>query len=305
MINQTFVQKFQVPEAAYPYLERIFTREEMDFVSRIEKETFTVQDVKETGIPEAEDFVRRSYKRGILSIENEEKKLYKLSDFYGRLDIFSISETDTYRSFPKEGRKALDSWYFEAYYKGLSQDITKRPTPDVIMPLEDVLSFIDGQERPVYLNFCDCRSLGGECGLPTRTCITYKNGINSFVHRGLSEEIDKEKAKAIVIQADKERLMHTVNPNGICNCCSDCCYLFRGQKQRGSTGFWPETRYVIRLDAGRCISCGKCMRTCHFKVFAKEVRVQADQSKCVGCGICVGACPVHALKLVRLPGEQI
>lgn len=303
MISQSFIQKFQVPEAAYPYLEQIFTDEEIDFVSRLDKDTFTVTDISNLNIPQAEDFLRNSYKRGIISIAEEEKGLYKLSDFYGRLDIFSISETDTYKSFPKEGREALDSWYFEAYYNGLSQDAAVRPTPDVILPLQEVLSFIDRQDRPVYLNYCDCRSLRGECGLPTRTCITYKDGINSFAHRGLSERIDKERAKEIVIQADKKRLMHTVNPNGICNCCGDCCYLFRGQKRRGSQGFWPETNYVIELDTASCISCGKCVRTCHFEVFSKAEKVQADRSKCIGCGICVQGCPVKALELKRLQQE--
>lgn len=300
MNNQSFISKFQVPEAAYPFLDRMFTGEEIDFVAGMEKDTFTKSDIEEMGIADSERFLRSSYRRGIISIADTEKKLYRISNFYGRLDIFSISETDTYRSFPEKDREDLEAWYFEAYYDGLDKSPDIRPTPDEIMPLKDVLTFIERQDRPVYLNYCDCRSLRGECGLPTKTCITYKDGINSFAHRGLSEEIDKEKAKEIVIRADKDGLMHTVNPNGICNCCEDCCYLFRGQKRRGSTGFWPKTSYVIELDDSTCIACGKCVRTCHFQVFTKNGKVQADQAKCVGCGICVQGCPVNALKLRRL-----
>lgn len=302
MISQSFIEKFKVPETAYPYLEQIFTKVEIDFISNIEKDTFTASDIEELGLGQAEEFIQSSYKRGIISLADEKSERYKLSDFYGRLDIFSISETDTYRSFPKEGREALDNWYFDAYYNGLSQDKNVRPTSDVIMPLKEVLAFIEEQDRPVYLNFCDCRSLKGDCGLPTRTCITYKNGINSFAHRGLSERIDKETAKEIVRKADKDGLMHTVNPNGICNCCEDCCYLFRGQKRRDSLGFWPETNYVINLDNNSCISCGKCIRTCHFDVFTKGSKVQADLSKCVGCGICVEGCPTKSLKLNKRQG---
>lgn len=299
MINQSFIDKFHIPEVAYPYIEQIFTREEIDFVSQLEIEVFTISDVKALGIKNADNFLKSSYHRGIISIVSEEEETYKISDFYGRLDIFSISETDTYRSFPKQDRVALDQWYFDAYYDGLNKDTKVRSTKDEILPLDRVLNFIDQQERPVYLNYCDCRSLSGDCGLPTKTCITYKDGINSFVHRGLSEKITKNRAKEIVTQADKDRLMHTVNPNGICNCCGDCCYLFRAQNRRNSEGFWPKTETVIELDTSKCIKCGKCIKTCHFGVFHKEDIILTDRSKCIGCGICVQPCPTNALTLLN------
>jgi ferredoxin len=275
----------------------MFTVEEIEFVSGNEKDIFTIDDIARSGVIDAEQFLKNSYRRGIISVVDLEKGSYKISNFYGRLDIFSISETDTYKKFPLEARDSLDEWYFEAYYKGLNQNPEVRPTDDEILPLEEVLSFIDGQERPVYLNYCDCRSLRGDCGLSTKTCITYRDGINSFAHRGLSEKIDKEKAKEIVIKADKIGLMHTVNPNGICNCCDDCCYLFRGQNRRGSSGFWPKTDNIIELDTSKCIKCGKCVKRCHFEVFQKGYKILVHETKCVGCGICVQSCPAGALKL--------
>ncbi|MEM5767972.1 MAG: 4Fe-4S binding protein, partial [Bacillota bacterium] len=154
-----------------------------------------------------------------------------------------------------------------------------------------------------YLNYCDCRSLGGDCGLPTRTCITYKNGINSFAHRGLSVHISKEQAKEIVIGADKAGLMHTVNPNGICNCCDDCCYLFRAQSRRNSAGFWPKTQHLVEIDGDKCVACGNCVETCRFHALHISERIDADLSRCVGCGICVQACPAKALKLRKRNGN--
>lgn len=300
MNNLTFINKFQIPEVAYPLIDQMFTQQEIEFVTGMLKDTFVKEDIEEAGILKSEEFIQSSYRRGIISIVDSEKEIYKISDFYGRLDIFSISETATYQSFPKQAREALDEWYFEAYYNGLGQGPDIRPTNDEILPLDEVLSFIEEQERPVYVNYCDCRSLRGECGLPTKTCITYKDGINSFVHRGLSEKIDKDEAKEIVIRADKAGLMHTVNPNGICNCCGDCCYLFRGQSRRNSSGFWPKTSHVIELHSSKCIVCGKCTKTCHFGVFIKEDKILVDKAKCVGCGVCVQACPTKALSLEKV-----
>lgn len=244
---QNFIKKFQIPEVAYPFINKIFTKEEIEFVDKMDKDTFTKKDIEKIIDENSDEFIKNSYRIGIISLVDEETSTYKIANFYSRLDIFSISEQEVYRSIPKEDQLAMDDWYFKAYYDGLDHDFSVRPTEDEILPLNKVLEFIDTQDRPVYLNYCDCRSLRGECGKPTKTCITYRNGINTFAHRGLSEEIDKERAKEVVKNADKKGLMHTVNSNGICNCCGDCCYLFRSQKKRNSSGFWRKQIKSLNL----------------------------------------------------------
>ena len=169
------------------------------------------------------------------------------------------------------------------------------------MPLDEMLDFIDRQgDRPVYLNVCDCKSLTGKCGLPTKTCITYKDGINTFADRGLSERIDPKRAKEIVMEADKSGLMHTCNPNGICNCCDDCCYLFRGQALLQSYGIWPATAYIVEMDSDACVKCGLCEKRCRMHVFEKiDGQIKMNVHHCAGCGLCVNSCPKKALKLVE------
>lgn len=295
---ENFIKKFQVPEVARPFVDKIFTEEEIDFVDRMDKKVFTLQDAKGIIEGDAITFIKNSYRRGIVSLVDELTNKYKIADFYSRLDIFAVSEQEVYRSIPKEGQIAMDDWYFDTYFNGLNPDKNIRPTEDEILPLDKVLEFIDEQDRPVYLNYCDCRSLRGDCGKPTKTCITYRDGINTFAHRGISEKIHKERAKEIVIDTDKKGLMHTVNPNGICNCCGECCYLFRSQTQRGSVGFWPKTKQIIKLDEEKCIGCGACIKRCHFDVFSKnDGHITADISKCVGCGICANTCPSKSLSL--------
>lgn len=296
----SFIQKFEIPEVAYPYINKMFTGREIEFVDKMSKPVFTKKDAAEIIGGEADEFIKSCYRRGIISIVEEEAGTYKISDFYNRLDIFSISESEAYRSIPKEGQLALDAWYFDAYYNGLAADRTERPTGDEILPLDKALAFIDAQDRPVYLNDCDCRSLRGECGKPTRVCITYKNGINTFVHRGLSEEIDKDRAKKIVKEADRKGLMHIANPNGICNCCGDCCYLCRSQAKRESLGFWPKTEQIVTYAPEKCSGCGACVKRCYFNVFTmKNDILTVDHSKCIGCGICASTCPAKSLELKR------
>ena len=284
-------QIFDIPEAASGLLTFFFEPEELDLIIRLEGKTFSRDEI-------GRQFAEREYHRGVISKTDESGEIFRLNNFYYFLDVFAVSRREKYQTLAMDIRRRLDDWYFDAYVKTLDRD-AEAPTSDKVLPLQEMLDKIDSDDRPVYLNYCDCRSLTGECGLPTHTCITYKNGINSFVDRGLSEEIDKERAKEIIRETDKAGLMHTSAMGGICNCCGDCCYLFRAQKELGSTGKWPASDYIVEFDASNCIACGKCIRRCHFGIFKKENEaVVCDTSDCVGCGLCVNTCPKGALTLI-------
>jgi len=304
MDEKVVIQKFKIPKEAYDVISYILSEEERAFIARLESAAFTAQDVvKVSGsnqtLGQAEEFLKNGYKRGVFIIVDEKPHTYGLSSFYGRLDVFAISETDKYLSLTQEQRKRLDAWYFGEYEASLNHDLSERPTSDEILPLEKVLEFIEKQDRTIYLNPCDCRIIAGKCDKPTFTCISYKSGLNTFSNRGHSKIITKEEAKEIVIKADKSGLMHTVNPNGVCNCCGDCCYLFRASKKRNNVGFWPKTDYIIETDKDKCITCGNCKKRCHFDVFSLENGLEVDRTKCVGCGICIVKCPKGALTLIQ------
>lgn len=300
-MGEIFIERFGVPQVALEEVNTFFSEEEINFVEKINKDIFEKEDVEKIIDREADDFIAQSYHRGIISIDDEQKKTYTLCNFKRFLDIFVVSETAKYKGIEEGRRKSISDWYFEEYYKTKDPDPNVKASPDEIMTVDEICDFIDSQDRPVYLNYCDCRSFAGDCGKPTKTCITYHNEPNSFVHRGLSEEIDKERAKQVVRDADKAGLMHTANPNGICNCCRDCCYLFKAQDRRGSHGIWPASKHKIVVHQDKCIGCGKCQKRCYFNVFEIEDRkAKADVQKCVGCGICATGCPVGAIEVVDL-----
>lgn len=291
---EKFCTYFEVPEQFASYVERFFSKEEIDFALEHGKTEF-MKDVF------GEDFVCQEYRKGFISKTDETSEKYKLNNFYGMLDVFVVSRKEEFdEKFSKEEKVLLDEWYFNEYYEWLKSVGSKTPTQDKVLPLDEMLRFIDDQkERPVYLNNCDCKSLTGDCGLPVRTCITYKNGINTFADRGLSERIDVEKAKQIIIEADKAGLMHTCNPNGICNCCDDCCYMFRGQRLMDSYAVWPITDYILSFNEEACVGCGLCVKRCRMKVFHKDgKKITADTTHCAGCGLCVNTCPKKALTLI-------
>lgn len=306
MEKETLIRKFQVPEEGIPVLDVMLTPLEQRLIlaypegkdlekEEVEKQLDRIGCKEDPEQQHREILVDRLFSRGILSKASDGKR-YCLGSFYGRLDIFATDETENYDSLPRERKEQLDRWYFLAYVDSLGD--SPRPTEDQVLPLDEVLEFIDSREDTPYLASCDCRRLIQNCGQPVETCITYRTAPNSFVKRGLAKAITKEEAKEIVRMADKKGLIHTINPGGICSCCTDCCYLFRAAGYRHSLGTWPRVSYQVEFDSEKCINCKLCRKRCKFSVFSQTgpIRLE-DVSRCQGCGLCVTACPSGALTL--------
>jgi NAD-dependent dihydropyrimidine dehydrogenase PreA subunit len=328
-----FIERFEVPRVAVPFIDAIVTPLEQRVIADLNIDgdgAFTFHDVALAlscplsgadlsfmsleGLPPVSDdevraFIDSAYRRGVISYADGAsggEARYRLSNFYRRLDIFAIMEQDAWRALPEASRGAIEGWYFDAYYDRLDWDAEGgKPTDETILTLDEALEWLDGNDakgRQTYLTDCDCRSLAGDCGSPTLVCLSYYDGVNSYPDRGVSRPISPEEAKAVVTAADRAGLAHTVNPWGMCNCCGDCCYLFRARARRGSGAVWPESRQIISLDAGKCIGCGICLGRCGFGVFdgsdlSGRGRASADATLCVGCGVCVQTCPSEALSL--------
>lgn len=317
------IERFHIPFEAADIVTEVLNSQECELISGWEGgDCFTKGELVDfvcaaqliTDPVAAEEFVDQCFVRGVLNKAEDGK--YCIGTFYGRLDIFATSEPEAYRALPEEKRRELDRWYFRCYLEGLGSDACVNPTADEVLPLKQALSFIENKEEQPYLALCDCRMLTGDCQSPTRTCITYRTAKNSFVSRGHATPITKEEAMQVLIEADRAGLIHTVNPGGVCNCCTDCCYLFRAAKARDSVGRWPLSHYRAALDSGRCVGCGACVKRCRFQVFDLAQASSADgvhsapfgkngrktaymvrPELCVGCGICVTGCPSDALWL--------
>jgi ferredoxin len=51
-------------------------------------------------------------------------------------------------------------------------------------------------------------------------------------------------------------------------------------------------RYQLKVDASKCIDCGRCQRVCPMQLPVNEIMEKPD---CIKCGRCIEACPKEAL----------
>ena len=69
-------------------------------------------------------------------------------------------------------------------------------------------------------------------------------------------------------------------------------YLYYKGKQTEEESFYSGK--TARINADKCIRCGKCFENCKFDAI-KDYKV--DSLKCEGCGVCKLLCPVGAIEM--------
>lgn len=67
---------------------------------------------------------------------------------------------------------------------------------------------------------------------------------------------------------------------------------------------------IARVDAEKCIWCGKCAQVCEYGALSettkeKKQTAMVNQATCVGCGICAPVCPEDAIEIVQYTNREI
>lgn len=308
--REELIRIFEIPDAGVDIIDQILTLQEQKILlllqpsktySRTELQNILTEHGIAANEAEADSLIQNMFHRGVLN-RDLDGEAFCTGTFYGRLDIFATDEAKAYDQLSRSQKEKLDAWYFGAYLDWINSLDSQHPTDDEVLPLEDVLAWIEARDDTPYLADCDCRRLIQNCDNPVNTCITYRTAPNSFVKRGLVKPITKEEVKEIVRRADRQGLIHTVNSGGICSCCTDCCYLFRAAQARNSVGTWPKVTYQIYVNADKCVNCKACIGRCRFSVLSSngnQIIADTKNHTCVGCGLCATVCPKHALSVEK------
>lgn len=120
------------------------------------------------------------------------------------------------------------------------------------------------------------------------------------VKHGMARQLTYDETVELLRKCNEDGLVHTINLLGqICNCCSNCCSIFRTFKM-GAPTFIPSP-FILQIDGERCNACGICADQCPVGAIKVDELADVDINLCIGCGVCAPKCDVGAVSLVRRP----
>jgi electron transport complex protein RnfB len=175
-----------------------------------------------------------------------------------------------------------------------------------ILPYDDISMMLE-KAKSFRVRDCICRVQqdllnSRKCDFPVRNCVTF-SPVERSSH---PDDITKEKAMAILDEAEQVGLVHCVSNViqdifYVCNCCGCCCGVLRGITDWGIEESIARANYHAEIDAGECTGCGICVNRCQVKaIVLKDETAVVDYDRCIGCGLCVTGCPVQAARLERV-----
>jgi ferredoxin len=179
-----------------------------------------------------------------------------------------------------------------------------------ILPYDDVRALILGA-KAFTARDCICRKeqvLVGEraCSFDLHNCLSFSPAPRASG----PGDVSQEEALAILDQAEKAGLVHTVSNvlagvSYVCNCCGCCCGILRGITEYGLEHSVAAANYRASVDSAACTGCEVCVERCQVKAISvRDGIAVVDARKCIGCGLCVTGCAPEAASLARKPESE-
>jgi len=198
-----------------------------------------------------------------------------------------------------EGALAKLGFAYTPVWVGLSA------LPADALPSEDLAEAVrDAGHWSVSL--CPCRfsralvDSENPCEHLIDTCVHTGPLSRWAVKHGMARELTHQELVELLKRANEDGLVHTINLLGqICNCCEDCCAIFRTHKM-GLPTFIPSP-FVAQPDEETCTECGTCAERCPVQAIETNDVASVDQDRCIGCGVCIPKCSAQTLSMVRRP----
>lgn len=318
-------------------VEELYSRPEAELVARLPYRPSTLERISAM-LGETQDVLRPMIeglcaKGLVIDIWDGEKYQYMVSPIV--IGFFEFTMMRTGPNLPRARWAEL----FQAYMFGekdfLHANFGEGQKTSVMraLPHEEALgehveildyekaSALIEEHTEFSLGLCSCRHekhhLGhAPCRTPMDTCTSMGTGARFLIRNGFAKPIDKMQMRDILARSRDQGLTLSADnvrrdAGFICHCCGCCCNLLQGVRETGYTGILVTASVVAVVDEALCTGCGLCAKACPVNAVSvekvsgqdarKSKKLAAMQKHCLGCGVCALKCPTGAITLQSRP----
>jgi NAD-dependent dihydropyrimidine dehydrogenase PreA subunit len=183
-----------------------------------------------------------------------------------------------------------------------------------IQPFEKVSEIIDSQTRFAVTD-CICRKeasmMGEGCDKLMEACMAFGLAADYYIENQVAREITREEAKAIILKAEEDGLVHFSSNHAdgkifMCNCCGCCCKALANITKYDNPGLIAKSNYYAAVDPDTCDGCEACTERCQVDAIHMENDLAGISNvDCFGCGICVSICPSESIAMIHKDPNEL
>lgn len=255
--------------------------------------------------------------------EKREAILDKFMEFWGILKTVNIAPVRFIKNM--RGVKKVergDSPRVSTYVsKGREINLNQALTSEqVVFPAGDIYKLLEKNKDEIAVMNCFCRQHkaiheGGSCDfdLPLEGCVSLGAVSRQLVENGVARHVPYEEALALMDEFQRKGAIHTTFHYGndaknqeeliICNCCIDCCLLYKGYREGGLSNIFTRSYYSPKMiDINKCVGCNICGKYCPTEATYYDRQAKKlifDYQKCIGCGQCVNQCKFNVREMIK------
>ena len=226
------------------------------------------------------------------------------------------------KTIDRELAELFEKYFEETLLKSMGTwDPLMRPIPvnrslEVLHPVatyDDARAIVKGKKL-ISVGNCICRVEQGllekGCGKPLEVCLQFGASAQYFIDRGLARKITVDEALKILDQAEEAGLVtqpaNAKNPEGMCNCCGDCCGILRSLNRLPKPAEKVMSNYFAVVDPDSCTGCETCLERCQMGAISinDDDMALVNLDRCIGCGLCVTTCSGDAIHLEMKPEQE-
>lgn len=265
--------------------------------------------------------------------ENEKRRqlIKKFSEFENVLKMLNIPPVRAYMNHVNQNYVSSNPGRMSTVVTGTLPDSgktsgkpktikvgSKIDAENAVMQAGDLYPMLLKHDGHISVMNCFCRMMkkldGKSCDydMPIEGCIAVGRMSDMLVDSGVSRAISYDEAVELMGSMEKKGCIHTVYHYGItstedeliiCNCCTDCCFLYNSYREGALSQLIMKAYYRPEIvDESQCIGCNKCKRYCPTMATyydKNKKKLIFDIDRCIGCGQCVTQCVKPVRVMIR------